>query len=472
VKTDLTLHVHFVRSKIDWVKVPLNHEVLAELHTICRSECFARVTTGKKLLRYLVKATLADAERKPTIKGVTIGMEVFGLPGDFDPKKNTIVKVSVRDLRDKLEEYYENEGRRDRVAFRIRVGSYIPEFTFNPATVVFDLDYKTLDLISDARTALAGRSWWNNVEVETCLEKALKQYPNHPKLLSLLAMIRVSMAEASSCGAGRRALMRAASIIAKIRSQGIEQWECSLTDGWINATLHWDWDRAAGLFARANVFSAGEAGACQPWLSWFLASQLHFKEAEAILEDALLRAAYDNNFTRAELAFIQILAGRLDEAEATLRLIEHVSGSEESDRFAYLPTPYGQTALLNAARGDFEKAAHVLKYVPESHYRHALTLGLQCLFTGLAGRGQRAQEDYATLISKYTESGALPFALAASGAGDNDAAVKWFTKAAVSERDPFMILIAVVPLTRHLRQHLGFRALVTQTMKLRFPPEP
>jgi cell division inhibitor SulA len=76
------------------------------------------------------------------------------------------------------------------------------------------------------------------------------------------------------------------------------------------------------------------------------------------------------------------------------------------------------------------------------------------------------------MVTRWISDCSLSLAVAASGAGDDDTAVKWLTKAAVKERDPLMILIGVLPITRHLRNHSGFRTLLTEKMGLRLPSEP
>jgi hypothetical protein len=197
-------------------------------------------------------------------------------------------------------------------------------------------------------------------------------------------------------------------------------------------------------------------------------SQLQFDEAEAILQDAVSHSAYAREITRADLALCQIISGKLDDAENTLTSIQHdVDGRLSSSLF---PIGISHAALLHAARGNFAKAAQALAVRHPSGV--TLREGLQVLFWGLAGNRKKARKCYASMKSwRQVQDCALALGLAASGAGYGDEAVKWLTRAALEERDPFMILIAVLPTTRHLRQHAGFRSLVLDTMKLRFPSE-
>jgi hypothetical protein len=65
------------------------------------------------------------------LKEYTIGVEAFGRPQDFDPKTDTIVRVQIHRLRQKLAEYYDSDGSRDPILVEIPKGHYLP--TFEPA---------------------------------------------------------------------------------------------------------------------------------------------------------------------------------------------------------------------------------------------------------------------------------------------------------------------------------------------------
>jgi len=77
-------------------------------------------------LSYVVTESLAG--RIDHLKGYTIGVDVFGKPEGFDPQTDTIVRVQARVLRQKLEQYYAQEGAHDPVRISIAKGSYEPTF--------------------------------------------------------------------------------------------------------------------------------------------------------------------------------------------------------------------------------------------------------------------------------------------------------------------------------------------------------
>ena len=55
-------------------------------------------------------------------------MEAFGRPQDFDPKTDTIVRVQIHRLRQKLTEDYDSDGSRDPILVEIPKGHYLPTF--------------------------------------------------------------------------------------------------------------------------------------------------------------------------------------------------------------------------------------------------------------------------------------------------------------------------------------------------------
>jgi TolB-like protein len=77
-------------------------------------------------LRYVVDRTLAGEGDQ--VKEYSIGVDVFGRNGEYDPRLDSIVRVEARRLRAKVEEYYANGGIHDPVIIRLRRGSYVPTF--------------------------------------------------------------------------------------------------------------------------------------------------------------------------------------------------------------------------------------------------------------------------------------------------------------------------------------------------------
>ena len=102
-----------------------------QLDRIAASPVFAHAGRMHPLLRYLVEAELAgDGER---LNQSRIAIDVFGRNASFDPAVDSIVRVEVGRLRNKLREYYATDGREDEVVFELPKGRYRPRITIGEA---------------------------------------------------------------------------------------------------------------------------------------------------------------------------------------------------------------------------------------------------------------------------------------------------------------------------------------------------
>ena len=75
--------------------------VREEMERIVASGVLGRSRTYAKLLEYLVACSLEG--RSP--KELEIAVEVFGRGGEFDPSQDSLVRVYMHNLRQKLEQY-------------------------------------------------------------------------------------------------------------------------------------------------------------------------------------------------------------------------------------------------------------------------------------------------------------------------------------------------------------------------------
>jgi hypothetical protein len=103
----------------------------AELEAVLASSLFARTPSLANLLSYLCRKYFQG--EADLLKEYTIGVEAFGRAPDFDKKEDSIVRVEIRRLREKLRQYYETEGADHPIRLTIPVGHYVPAFTKNGA---------------------------------------------------------------------------------------------------------------------------------------------------------------------------------------------------------------------------------------------------------------------------------------------------------------------------------------------------
>lgn len=100
--------------------------VRQELERIVVSREFSRANYLCRFLRCCVEQTLSGNVSQ--LKEFWLGRSVFQRDKSFDPSADPIVRVQARRMRQKLDRYYENEGRESRVRIVIPVGTYVPHF--------------------------------------------------------------------------------------------------------------------------------------------------------------------------------------------------------------------------------------------------------------------------------------------------------------------------------------------------------
>jgi hypothetical protein len=81
-----------------------------------------------RFLRYVVEETAAG--RGGAIKEYTLGLNVFDRGDEFNPRLDPIVRVQARNLRARLDKYYETQGADDPIRIELPKGTYVPLFHF------------------------------------------------------------------------------------------------------------------------------------------------------------------------------------------------------------------------------------------------------------------------------------------------------------------------------------------------------
>ncbi len=97
-----------------------------EVQAVLASEAFAGSPNLTRLLKYL--CTNHFSENKGSLNEYRIGVEALGRPADFDPARNSSVRVEMHRLRSKLRGYYETEGANHCVRIMLEEGHYGLQF--------------------------------------------------------------------------------------------------------------------------------------------------------------------------------------------------------------------------------------------------------------------------------------------------------------------------------------------------------
>lgn len=109
---------------------PRQQDIRDELNRLLKSPPFRSSKRCRDFLRHIVEQTLIG--QRGSLKERSIGIDLFGLPQDFDTSQHTIVRVTASETRKKLALYYHSEnGTLHAVRIDLPPGAYSAEFTWN-----------------------------------------------------------------------------------------------------------------------------------------------------------------------------------------------------------------------------------------------------------------------------------------------------------------------------------------------------
>jgi serine/threonine-protein kinase len=96
------------------------------LEKVLASEAFRGSARSAKLLRFLVEHEAKGESDQ--LKEYSLGADALGRGPSFDPRLDSIVRVEVARLRNRLDQYYLTEGRQDPVVIVLPKGTYVPRW--------------------------------------------------------------------------------------------------------------------------------------------------------------------------------------------------------------------------------------------------------------------------------------------------------------------------------------------------------
>jgi hypothetical protein len=91
---------------------------------VAASTLFQRSPRLRELLLYICERSLQN--RFEELREQQIGCGVFGRKSDYNPGEDNIVRVEIRQLRKRLQEYFASEGKDDPYEILIPKGAYVP----------------------------------------------------------------------------------------------------------------------------------------------------------------------------------------------------------------------------------------------------------------------------------------------------------------------------------------------------------
>ncbi len=139
---------------------PTPELIRSQLEQLLASDAMSKSGTNRRLLSYLVQRSLEGTEGP---KELEIAIDVFGRDANFNYGGDSLVRVAMRGLRQKLHEYYAGAGKHDQVVFEIPKGAYRLTATARAPDAAADLaavaPVSAPPAQIDGRAATATRRW-------------------------------------------------------------------------------------------------------------------------------------------------------------------------------------------------------------------------------------------------------------------------------------------------------------------------
>src|SRR5215471_18032539 len=107
---------------------PLREEKLEQLTRLLECRALHGAESLRSFLQYITFRAIEHQEGQ--LKEYTIATDVFGRAKDFDSRTDSVVRVQAKRLREKLKEYYDTDGKSDRILIDLPKGHYNVVFSY------------------------------------------------------------------------------------------------------------------------------------------------------------------------------------------------------------------------------------------------------------------------------------------------------------------------------------------------------
>ncbi len=408
--------------------------VQGELARILGSRSFRSSRRHQQLLRYLVEQAVAG--NAGALKEQVLAVEVFERPhGAFDPARDTIVRVEVRRLRQRLARYYADEGRDAALEISLPVGSYVPmlrrrEGPTDAAT------RRARDLVERGEYFL--RQPLSKATLESALARfdaALRESPDH--VGALVGMARAWLNLASGWhGDPRPAADHAAEALHRALDLDASQATAHALMGAVLHQYEFDWTAARTHFDRALAVAPQQAFVHSAF-GFHLFARGELDEAEReLLQARRLDPLYVN--TRMHMVNLRIAQHRFADAGAELEGMRDLAPDN--------PAANGLAALIAMLAGDPQRAVELYGRVCELAPGHPNAHVCLAAAQGLAGDVAAADATVAMALERFGADRVSPYVLAivATRCGRVDRAFAHLDDA-LERRDPNMVMLTVDP---------------------------
>jgi len=97
------------------------------LRRLLQSKHFAKTKRVSRFLEFVCEQAFAGNSEK--LNEYLIGVEIYERGSEFDPQQDAIVRVQAHEIRRRLKEYYQEEGKEDPLRIDFPPGHYVPAFS-------------------------------------------------------------------------------------------------------------------------------------------------------------------------------------------------------------------------------------------------------------------------------------------------------------------------------------------------------
>jgi|CXWL01.1.fsa_nt_gi tetratricopeptide (TPR) repeat protein len=434
-------------------------QVLLELERVLAAPAFADARAHQRLLRYLVEQTLAG--RPQMLKETVLGIEVFMRPpGTFDPRRDSIVRVEARRLRERLHLHYAEPGTGE-VRIVLAKGSYRPQFVWCPPVTPDEApNAQATELVERGHFFL--RQGHDNGH-----RKALDRFEAAAQAEPGLAAAHAGVARAwlqlvaTNLEPPRPGIELALAAVHRALALQPAHAESLVLAAQLTHRFAFDWPAAQALFQRA-VRAAPASAYVRHAQALSLMMRGDFDAAATALAAARQIDPLHLSL-RAHLALLALYRRQWDEAEDTLQALLDLSADNV----------LGMSLLAYVALCQGDAQAALAQYARVAAVHPQLSIGACGQVWALAALGRKAQARQALRslqrgwVGRYLSPYQL--AMAELRLGDADAALQ-LLQLAVQDRDPNALCLPVDPAFDSLRAVPAFAALGRQVLGAVRPP--
>ena len=430
-------------------------QVLLELARVLAAPAFVDARAHQRLLRHLVEQTLAG--QADTLKETVLGIEVFQRPAhSFDPRRDSIVRVEARRLRQRLRQHYEATPG-GALMIVLPTGSYRPQFLVPPSKGAEASDSplaRAAELVERGHFFLRQGHEGGHRKALERFGAAAQALPTHAAAFAGVARAWLQLV-ATNLEPPRPGVDLALAAVHRALALQPAHAESLVLAAQLTHRFAFDWPAARALFQRALRAAPDNA---------------YVRHAQAL--SLMMRGDFDAAATalaaarqidplhlslRAHQALLALYRRHWDEAEDTLQAMLDLSADNV----------LGMSLLAYVALCQGDASSALAQYGRVAAVHPQLSIGACGQVWALAalGRSNEARQALQTLQQGWVGRYLSPYQLAMAELrlGDAGAALQCLQRA-VAERDPNALCLPVDPAFDSLASTPDFVALRRQVL--------